>query len=412
MTLTPMREDGAAPRLPGPLHSSAFRRALVGRAVSAAGSWMQTVASGWLVYGLTGSASVVGVMTVASRGPGLVLSTYGGELADRHDRRRLVAVLCGCQAVAAALLAVVAWEGISRVTEVYLATLAIGAAEALVNPSLQQIVTATVPPALSRQATGLASVSYHSARFAGPAIGGGLVAAIGPGPCFAANAGSYLAVIAVTATLPRAAGAAPHRRHRLRAVITLAWLDLFLRGVMLGSVIFSILVAPVQELAPAIADRHGEGAHLLGFLLAALAAGGLVGIPVRVRLDARAVPAMRVIGGAMLTCAATLLVMAVTSEYLIVIVAMIVCGTAWDVLYVAGLTSAQFAKPTMSGLMTGLFFAATLGGLTLGALAVGALFDVVGVSGGLAICGTATAAGAVWALGIATGARDSKREST
>jgi hypothetical protein len=79
-----------------PLHYPAFRHALIGRAVSAAGSWMQTVAAGWLIFDLTRSAAAVGVLTFLSRGPGMLLSAYGGELADRYDRRRLVIVCYVC----------------------------------------------------------------------------------------------------------------------------------------------------------------------------------------------------------------------------------------------------------------------------------------------------------------------------
>jgi len=358
---------------------------------------MQTVAAGWLIFDLTRSASAVGVMTLLNRGPGMLLSAYAGELADRYDRRRLVTVLYVCQTVPAALLAVVAWEDISRVTEVYAATFLIGIAGALANPSLQQIAIATVPRELAKRATGLGSVSYNTARLIGPAIGGGLVAAVGPGPCFAINALSYFAVIVMVATLPPSAGAAPRVRRRVRAAVSEARLDPILRSLILGAVLFSILVAPVQELAPAIARRHGEGAHLLGFLLTALAAGGLVGNLVRARLDRRGVSATKAVAGSMMVCALVLLVLAASSNYIVVLVAMVACGAAWDVLYVVSLTGVQFAHPKMSGLMTGLFFTGTLGGVTLGALAVGGLFDVVGVSSGLAICGVATALGSAWA---------------
>ena len=161
---------------------------------------MQTVAAGWLIFDLTGSAGAVGVLTFLSRGPGMVLSAYGGELADRYDRRKLVILLYICQAVPAALLALVAWEDISRVTEVYAASFLIGVAGALASPTLQQLVVATVPAELAKRATGLGSVSYNTARLIGPAVGGGLVAAIGPGPCFAINALSYFAVIFMVAT--------------------------------------------------------------------------------------------------------------------------------------------------------------------------------------------------------------------
>jgi predicted MFS family arabinose efflux permease len=357
---------------------------------------MQTVAAGWLVFDLTGDAAAVGVLTFLSRGPGMVLSAFGGELADRYERRKLVVLLYICQALPAAALAVVAWEDISRVTEVYAATFLIGVASVLASPALQQIVVATVPPELAKRATGLGSVSYNTARLVGPAVGGGLVAAIGPGPCFAINAVSYLAVIFMVATLPAAAGAAPRARTRIRAALSEVRLDPILRGLIMGAVLFSILVAPIQELAPAIARRHGDGAHLLGFLLTALAAGGLVGNVVRGRLDRRGVPVEKAIAGSMLLCALMLLVVASTSSYVIVLGAMVLCGAAWDVLYVDSLTGVQFADPRMSGLMTGLFFSGTLGGVTVGALGVGALFDAIGVGWGLTVCAAATALGGAW----------------
>jgi predicted MFS family arabinose efflux permease len=358
---------------------------------------MQTVAAGWLIFDLTGDAAAVGVLTFLSRGPGMLLSAFGGELADRFERRKLVVLLYICQALPAAALAVVAWEDISRVTEVYAATFLIGVAGALASPALQQIVVATVPAELAKRATGLGSVSYNTARLVGPAVGGGLVAAIGPGPCFAINAASYLAVIVMVVTLPPSAGAAPRARTRIRAALSEVRLDPILRGLILGAVLFSILVAPVQELAPAIARRHGDGAHLLGFLLTALAAGGLVGNVIRARLDRREVPVEKAIAGSMLLCALMLLVVGSTTNYVIVLGAMVVCGAAWDVLYVNSLTGVQFEDPRMSGLMTGLFFSGTLGGVTVGALAVGALFDAIGVGWGLTVCAAATALGGAWA---------------
>jgi predicted MFS family arabinose efflux permease len=393
-----VHDVSVAAALPGPLHYAPFRRALIARTVSAAGSWMQTVAAGWLIFDLTGDAAAVGVLTLLSRGPGMVLSAYGGELADRYERRRLVVQLYICQAVPAALLAFVAWEDISRVTEVYIATFLIGLAGALASPAMQQLVVATVPPELRKEATGLGSVSYNTARLIGPAIGGGLVAAIGPGPCFAINALSYFAVILAVATLPASAGTAPRMHTQIRAAVSEARLDPILRGLILGAVLFSILVAPVQELAPVIARQHGDGAHLLGFLLTALAAGGLIGNLVRARLDRRGVPVETAIGASMWLCAVMLLIVAASPSYFLVLAAMVACGAAWDVLYVNSLTGVQFADPQMSGLMTGLFFSGTLGGVTLGALAVGTLFDAIGVGWGLTVCAAAIALVGAWAF--------------
>jgi predicted MFS family arabinose efflux permease len=387
--------DGAA--VPGPMHYPAFRRALAGRTVSTAGSWMQTVAAGWLIYDLTRSASAVAVLTVFSRGPGMLLSTYGGELADRYDRRRLCIAGFVVQAVVAAVLAALVWDGISRVTEVYAATFVIGVAGALVNPSVQLLVNTTVPRELAKRAAGLGSVSYNTARLVGPAVGGGLVAGVGPGPCFAINAMSYLAVILMVAGLPHGTGATARARTRLRTAMSRARIDPLIRDLILSAVLFSVLVAPVQELAPAIARRHGEGAHLLGFLLSALAVGGLVGNLVRSALDKRGLPSTKALGASMLVCALALLVVAATTEYVVVLVAMVGCGMAWDVLYVISLTGVQFADAKLAGIMTGLFFTATLAGVTVGALLVGGLFDALGVGGGLVACAAAVAVCGIWA---------------
>ena len=158
----------------------------------------------------------------------------------------------------------------------------------------------------------------------------------------------------MVATLPASAGAAPRRRTRIRAAVSKARLDAILRGLILGTVLFSILVAPVQELRRRSLAGTEMAPICLVFLLTALAAGGLVGNLVRARLDRRGVPAEKAIGGSMLLCAAMLLVVAATSNYVLVLAAMVACGAAWDVLYVDSLTGVQFADPRMSGLITGL----------------------------------------------------------
>jgi predicted MFS family arabinose efflux permease len=368
-----------------PFHYAAFRHALIGRSISAAGSWMQTVAAGWLVYDITHNATAVGVLSVLSRGPGFLLSTYGGELADRVDRRRLAIVLYSIQTVAAAILAAFVWDKHGGLFLVYAATTIMGVAGALSGPAMQQVVTSTVPAELAKRATGLASVSFNLARLVGPALGGALVVAIGPGPCFAINAVSFLAVIVMLLTLPTLAGAVTHKKTKVRAAISEVRVSPLLRAMFTGAILFSVIVAPIQELAPAIAKRHGDGAHLLGFLLSALAAGGLIANLVRARLDKRGVPASRSVGFSMIACGVSLALLGAASSYAPAIGAMVLCGTAWDVIYVISLVDVQFEDNQASGLMTGLYFSATLGGVTLGAVLVGALFDAVGVSNGLAL---------------------------
>jgi predicted MFS family arabinose efflux permease len=383
----------------GPFRYGAFRRAIGGRVVSAAGTWMQTVAAGWLILDLTHSAAAVGVLTACSRGPAIFLSTYGGTLADRFDPRRVTIALYGFQILPALALAVLAWAETPSPFEIYALTLVIGIAGALASPGLQKAVTGTVPGAFEKRAAAITSASFNVARLVAPAAGGGLLAVAGPGPCFAVNAGSFGIVAALVATLPRHAGKAPGTPAGIRSAARLVRSNPLLRTVFPLVLVFSLLVAPVQELAPGLAHRYGGGAHLLGFLLSALAAGGLIAIPARFALARRGVSSPDTLGGSMIFSAAALLILAASPNFALAALAMVLCGIGLDVAYIVGLTDAQFADKRRSGLLTGVFFAATVGGLTFGALLVGGLFDLLGIGPALVVCATIVALVGVWTIG-------------
>ena len=128
---------------------------------------MQVVAAGWLVFEVTGSAAAVGVLTVAARGPALVLSLYGGTLADRFDRRMIVALSSLVLAALGGVLALIAAGGVTSMIAIYLPVLGMGIVSSLANPAGTEIVLETVPPELARRATGMDSVAYNLARLAG-----------------------------------------------------------------------------------------------------------------------------------------------------------------------------------------------------------------------------------------------------
>jgi len=389
----------------GPLHYANFRRTFLARIVSGAGSWMQTVAAGWLVYEITNSAAAVGVLTVVSRGPGILLSGLGGQLADRYDGRRLIILLAAIEAVAATLLAVLGWSAGTgaSVLLIYLAVLVIGAAGALASAAQQTVVTASVPPELAKRATGLASVAFNISRLVGPALGGVLVVWLGVGWCFALNAVSYLFVAFAVwgLSLPPRKRSQPRR---LREAARIVRRDLLLRDLMIGAALFSLIVAPIQELAPSIAAAHGEGAHLLGFLLAAMALGGIIGNRIRTHLEGRGAGNTLLVSGALFAGALALAILGLTSaagigifgsdtyDYALAIVAMVFGGIAWDLIYVVGMTGIQLRSEEIAGVMIGLFLTVTITGLTVGALAMGLLFDYVGLGATLLVGGGLMAA--------------------
>jgi|SoiMethySBSTD1v2_1073268.scaffolds.fasta_scaffold23960_8 predicted MFS family arabinose efflux permease len=382
----------------GPLHYRAFRHSLVARVVSSGGSWMQTVAAGWLIYRLTGSAAAVGVLTVASRGPALVLSSVGGELTQRHDPRRLAIALALLQVVPPALLAVLASLDADTTLIIYALVLAGGILSSLALAPSTWISSHSVPPELRRKAIGESSVAYNIARFFGPLVAGGLIAAVGPEACFAVNAGTYLLMAWALWTLPQRSMPKGGSDVSFRTAVQRAFANPVLGVVIIGSLTFAVLVAPIEQLAPVIARRHGEGAHLVGFLFAGLAAGGILGTVLRTRLEQHGVPIDRLIGASLVATAIGMVALALAPNIFVAVGALVCCGTFWEVIYVECLASMQTLIPSLSGVLTGVFFTLTLGGLTLGALLMGELIDLAGVDVGLSIAGAATGAYGVWRL--------------
>jgi MFS family permease len=382
----------------GPLHYRAFRHALIARVVSAGGSWMQTVAAGWLVYQLTHSAAAVGVLTVMSRAPGIALSSAGGQLAQRHDPRRVALALAFLQVIPAMLLAVVSWLDADTEVAIYLLVLAGSVLGALATAPTAWISSHSVPQELTKKAIGESSMAYNLARFVGPLLGGGLVTALGAGWCFAINAATYLVMAWAVWTLPRRPMPHEDKPVRFAGAVRRTLAHPLLGVVLLGSITFAVLVTPVESLAPAIAHRHGEGAHVLGFLLGGLAVGGLIGNVLRDWVDRHGVAIDRLMGASLVACALGMVGLALAPTVVVAVGAMVCCGIFWEVIFVESLSAMETAIPTMSGVLTGVFFTATAGGATLGALLVGGLMDVVGVEVGLGIAALGAAAYGTWRI--------------
>lgn len=385
-------------RTRGPLSYREYRHAFVARIISVGASWMQTVAAGWLIYHLTNSAAAVGVLTVLSRGPGLIFSVAGGQLADRYDPRRLAMALSLAQIVPPAVMAVVAVLGADSQFVIYAAVLAGGILAALSNAPTTWVTSHTVPHELLSKGIGDASVAYSIARLVGPLIGGGLVSTVGIAPCFAANAASYVVMFWALWTIRTPRRERQAARVPLRMTARQAMGHPVLAIVIAGVATFATLVSPIEQLAPAIARRHGEGAHVLGFLLAALALGGLLGNFARSELARRKVTLDRLIGGSLIASAVGMLLLAISPNIIAALLAMICCGLFLEVLYVETLSAMQLVLPELSGALTGLFYTLTAGGITIGAILMGELMDLVGVSLGLALAAAGTGLFGAWRL--------------
>ena len=182
-----------------------YRRYFAGQSVSLVGTWMQTVAQAWLVLQITGSGTALGMVAALQFLPILVLAPYGGLLADRMDKRRLlIATQVGLGAIALTL-GVLTVTGVVELWMVAGLALALGLVTAVDNPARQSFAQEMVGPERLRNAVSLNSVMVNSARAIGPAVAGVLIATLGTGLCFLINAGSYVAVIIALAGMDVAA---------------------------------------------------------------------------------------------------------------------------------------------------------------------------------------------------------------
>jgi MFS family permease len=172
-----------------------YRRYFTGQLISLSGTWMQTVAAIWVILSLTGSGVAVGLTTALQFLPMLLIGAWGGLLADRIPKRRLLMTTQALMAIPALGLFAVTATGVVTPWMVYLAVFAFGSLNAIDNPTRQSFVIEMVGSDRVVNAVSLNSVVVQAARIVGPALAGILIATVGVVPCFAVNALTFVAMI-------------------------------------------------------------------------------------------------------------------------------------------------------------------------------------------------------------------------
>src|SRR5205823_7378960 len=156
-----------------------YRRYYVGQAVSLTGTWMQMTAQAWLVLTLTHSGTALGGIVALQTLPVLLLAPYGGVIADRVDKRKLMIALQSVMGIQALILGVLTVTGAVRVWEIGVLAVVLGLNNAFENPARQSFMLEMVGPRHLRNAVGLNSVLVNVARTIGPAVAGLLIASVG-----------------------------------------------------------------------------------------------------------------------------------------------------------------------------------------------------------------------------------------
>ena len=176
-----------------------FRRYFAGQLVSLSGNWMQMIAEMWLILSLTGSGLAVGTTTALQFLPMLIFGAWGGLIADRVPKRRLLLLTQALHMVAPLLMLTLALEGVLVPWMVFALVFMRGCVNSVDYPTRQAFVMEMVGSDKVVNAVSLNSVLVHSARVIGPAFAGILIATVGVEPCFAINAASFAFMIWVLA---------------------------------------------------------------------------------------------------------------------------------------------------------------------------------------------------------------------
>ncbi len=265
------------------LSSRNYRLFFSGQTVSLVGTWITRIATSWMVYRLTGSAFMLGLVAFSSQIPTLILTPFSGVLIDRWNRHRVLVVTQVLSMLQSLFLAVLTFAGVITVTEILVLQLLQGCINAFDTPARQAFVVEMVEDrSYLANAIALNSTMVNASRIIGPSIGGVIIAVAGEGWCFLLDAISYVAVIA---SLLMMRVAHPEREPRttrvwgeLKTGLAYARSSLPIRTALILLAVVSTMSMPYTTLMPAIAigTLHG-GAHTLGFLMTASGVGALIG---------------------------------------------------------------------------------------------------------------------------------------
>jgi len=260
-----------------------YRLFFGGQSISLIGTWITRIATSWLVYRLTGSELLLGIVGFCSQIPMLVLSPFAGVLVDRWDRHRILVITQILSALQSAALAVLALMNVITVAEVIVLQVLQGVINSFDTPARQSFVVEMVEDRADLpNAIALNSSMINASRIIGPSVGGVLIATMGEGWCFGADAISYIAVIASLLAMRRTPVTKAVIDTKMLEELRTGWTYVSrfapVRALLLIVALAGVAGMPYATLMPVIASKvlHG-GAHTLGILMTASGFGALAG---------------------------------------------------------------------------------------------------------------------------------------
>jgi MFS family permease len=399
------------------LHHRNFRLFLTGQFISLCGTWMQTIAQGWLVLNLTNSAFAVGLVTALGSLPILLFSLYGGVIADRVNKRRFILVLQSLMLLEALTLGMLTALGLITVHWVMGLAVFFGFLTAFEVPARQSFVAEIVDREDLMNAIALGSSAFNLARVIGPAIAGVLIATLGLSACFFANAASYLAVIASLvrmqgpdARVPAATPLWTAFREGFGYVFGRRWP----RALVIMVTTFSIFGFSFMPLMPVFArDALGLDASGYGVMVASIGIGALAAAFFMAAFGGR-VRQSRLVLGSSILFGTVLVAASLAPTFWSAVSLFTLCGGVMALNGIAANTMLQTEAPDeLRGRVIAFYSFMVLGLAPFGSLQAGWVAEHFGVrvafsAGGL-VC-LVVACGVAWWMGRAMRARREGRE--
>ncbi|MBU8898577.1 MFS transporter [Corallococcus sp. M34] len=378
-----------------------YRLFFSGQSVSLIGTWLTRVATSWLVYRLSGSAMLLGVVGFCGQLPTFLVAPFAGVLADRWNRHRVLVwtqVLAMLQSFALAALAL---SGVIAVWHIVVLSVVQGVINAFDIPARQSFVVEMIDAREDLpNAIALNSSMFNAARLLGPSVAGALVAAVGEGGCFLIDGFSYLAVIASLLAM-RVRPRAPNAQHQhvlseLREGFRYAYHFPPIRTVLALLAVMSLMGTPYTVLMPIIASKVLQGgANVLGWLMAASGLGALIGA---IFLASRR--SVRGLGRVIVTTAAVFgvgqLAFSLSRGLVLSLVTLVATGFGMMVTMAACNTVLQtIVEERMRGRVMSFYSMAFMGTVPFGSLLAGSLASRVGAPFTIALGGAACIVAAV-----------------
>jgi MFS family permease len=376
-----------------------FALFLAGQGLSLCGTWMQSLAQSWLVYRLTGSPLLLGMVGFVGQAPILALGLVGGVLADRWPRRELLLITQTLALIQAGLLAALTLSGHITVGWIMVLAGLLGIINAVDMPVRQSFIADLVPRADLSSAIGLNSSVFNAARIIGPSAAGFLVAAVGEGVCFLVNALSFLAVIGCLLAIQvpqKSSSTHAHAVTFLAEGLRYAWHTPHVRAALGLIAVLSLTAMPYTILLPVFAaEVLHTNADGLGLLMAATGLGALAGaLRIARRTTVRGLG--RLIAKAGLLFGLSLLALAASTTLWLAVFVLLAVGYGMITGMAGCNTLLQSLVPDqLRGRVMSLYTLFFIGTAPIGSLIAGAMAARVGTPLTIAIGGVGAIIGAV-----------------